>query len=416
MKYVRIAEIVALVLFGAAHATVWYVHPDSTLNAIQAGLDSCADNDTVLVGAGTYIENIVWPSTDGIALMSEYGRDTTIIDGSGSDAVIHVHQGDPAIVISGFTIQNGYGNTGFKSGGVYLTFSGELTIKNNFITNNDGIWAGGITCEYSSPLITENIITYNTCDTAGGGILCISGSNPTISNNEIAYNEARWAGGIYSASSHATITGNHIHNNTATIYGGGIGITWASGGTVKHNTIEYNQTNTGIGGGIYLYNYATPTIDSCDITNNTEGIYNSLLNSTPMIHYCNITDNIGFAARSISTTIDCENNWWGDATGPYHPTLNPGGLGDTVSDYVDFDPWLLDPVFPGIEEQPIVKPLKKQVNLGATIFSGPLHMPEGKECRVFDITGRVVMPDKMKPGIYFIEVDDTIVQKVIKIK
>ena len=134
MKHISIVAIMALLLFGVAHATVWYVHPDSALNSIQAGLDSCTDNDTVLVGAGTYIENIVWPSTDGIAMMSEYGRDTTIIDGSGSDAVIHVHQGDPAIVISGFTIQNGYGNTGLKSGGVYLTSSGELTVKNNLIT------------------------------------------------------------------------------------------------------------------------------------------------------------------------------------------------------------------------------------------------------------------------------------------
>jgi hypothetical protein len=32
-----------------ADRTVWYVHPDSALNTIQAGLDSCADNDIVLV-------------------------------------------------------------------------------------------------------------------------------------------------------------------------------------------------------------------------------------------------------------------------------------------------------------------------------------------------------------------------------
>ena len=34
-----------LVLFTTAHAepTIWYVHPDSALNSIQAALDSCAD-------------------------------------------------------------------------------------------------------------------------------------------------------------------------------------------------------------------------------------------------------------------------------------------------------------------------------------------------------------------------------------
>ena len=52
----------------------------------------------------------------------------------------------------------------------------------------------------------------------------------------------------------------------------------------------------------------------------------------------------------------------------------------------------------------------------ATIFGGPLLLPEGKNCRVFDITGRVVTPDKIKPGIYFVEIDGVISHKVIKIK
>ena len=55
-------------------------------------------------------------------------------------------------------------------------------------------------------------------------------------------------------------------------------------------------------------------------------------------------------------------------------------------------------------------------DLNKTIFSGPLVLPEDKNCRVFDITGRVVIPEKIKPGIYFIEVDGKITQKVIKIK
>ncbi|MBU1660215.1 MAG: right-handed parallel beta-helix repeat-containing protein, partial [Chloroflexi bacterium] len=38
--------------------------------------------------------------------------------------------------------------------------------------------------------------------------------------------------------------------------------------------------------------------------------------------------------------LDARFNWWGDATGPYHVTQNPGGLGDKVSDFVIFYPWL----------------------------------------------------------------------------
>ena len=42
-----------------------------------------------------------------------------------------------------------------------------------------------------------------------------------------------------------------------------------------------------------------------------------------------------------------EYNYWGDSTGPYHDTLNPGGLGDTVQGIVDFIPWLNEPAVCG---------------------------------------------------------------------
>lgn len=54
--------------------------------------------------------------------------------------------------------------------------------------------------------------------------------------------------------------------------------------------------------------------------------------------------------------------------------------------------------------------------IATTIISGPLRLPEGKNCRIFDITGKAVAPDKLRPGIYFIEVNGTIAQKVIKVR
>ena len=52
----------------------------------------------------------------------------------------------------------------------------------------------------------------------------------------------------------------------------------------------------------------------------------------------------------------------------------------------------------------------------STIFGGPLQLPEGSKCKVFDIAGRVVEPDMIQPGVYFIKVEDEIVRKVIKIR
>ena len=80
------------------------------------------------------------------------------------------------------------------------------------------------------------------------------------------------------------------------------------------------------------------------------------------------------------------------------------------------DVWLLKiaPDTFGIKEQKIR--LVKYDYQAATIFSGPLLLPEGINCRVFDITGRTVVPEKIKPGIYFIEIDGVIMQKVVKIR
>lgn len=68
----------------------------------------------------------------------------------------------------------------------------------------------------------------------------------------------------------------------------------------------------------------------------------------------------------------------------------------------------------GIEEQQITP--KKKGYHSATIISGPLLLPVGKNCRVFDITGRLVVSEKMKPGIYFIEIDGVITKKVVKVR
>ncbi len=69
---------------------------------------------------------------------------------------------------------------------------------------------------------------------------------------------------------------------------------------------------------------------------------------------------------------------------------------------------------PGIVEV-VQKPIKKSMPM-ATIISGPLQMPKDKNYKIFDITGREVKPHLLRPGIYFIEVDEQILKKVIKVK
>lgn len=49
-------------------------------------------------------------------------------------------------------------------------------------------------------------------------------------------------------------------------------------------------------------------------------------------------------------------------------------------------------------------------------FLGHLLLPAGKSCRVYNITGRMVEPARMSPGIYFFEIDGVITSKVLKVK
>lgn len=54
-----------------------------------------------------------------------------------------------------------------------------------------------------------------------------------------------------------------------------------------------------------------------------------------------IMANGGYGAYQVGTGTQmvATHNWWGDISGPYHPTLNPQGKGNKVSDRVLFDPW-----------------------------------------------------------------------------
>jgi len=57
-------------------------------------------------------------------------------------------------------------------------------------------------------------------------------------------------------------------------------------------------------------------------------------------HFNNIVGNLYGVANDGSATVDATYNWWGDASGPYHETLNLDGTGDRVFGDVDFEPWL----------------------------------------------------------------------------
>ncbi|MCD4818451.1 MAG: T9SS type A sorting domain-containing protein [Candidatus Cloacimonetes bacterium] len=223
--------------------------------SIQEGLNATSVNDTVLVAEGTYFENIEWPDTDCIVLISEAGATNTIIDGSEQDRVIYIPEActlTNETVIDGFTIQNGhYSGNGPHPGGGIADYCG-LTIRNNIIQNNfaQGLGAGIIEVG-GFPIIFNNLIINNTSDDAAGGI-CVSFCEAIIRNN--------------------TIVGNSVDNGSG---GGGIVLFWASGTTVIEDNIIANNSADGSelgGGGIYVLN-SNYSLDHNDLWGNTPDNY-----------------------------------------------------------------------------------------------------------------------------------------------
>lgn len=113
------------------------------------------------------------------------------------------------------------------------------------------------------------------------------------------------------------LTATTVENNTG--HGLAAATTWSG----VHDVTSTNSTFRNNGGdGLSISQPRAVTISNCSITGNAQF---GVRNGTP------------------GTPIDARNNWWGDPTGPQHPTLNPGGTGNRVSDGVQIDPWLVSP-------------------------------------------------------------------------
>ncbi|MBN1650542.1 MAG: T9SS type A sorting domain-containing protein, partial [Bacteroidales bacterium] len=198
-------------------------------------------------------------------------------------------------------------------------------------------------------------------------------------------------------------------------YGGGEGSAnihvWDNDVDIEHNTIMKSKER-----GIYVDN-ASPNISYNLIKNNlTEGILTAN-GALPYVKNNNIINNTNYGVYNYdaSVTVDATNNWWGDASGPYHADTNPTGIGNGVSDHVLFNPWYQSPVdlSTAIDELKVYGTIKG-------IWPNPLSSNSqvtyqiktaGRVLmRVFDQSGRTVLSliDAYQfPGEYTIDIDGT---------
>jgi hypothetical protein len=303
---------------SSAQSRTWYIQLDGTGDAptIQAGIDSAALGDTVLVAAGVYTwtnqgavgDFLIIALDKQICLRSLEGAETTILDAEWQGRVVGIST-NGATRLEGFTITRGWADE-MSGGGV----------------------GAGIVCSYADPEIVGNIISNNDAMGRGGGMYC-------------AYSEA-------------TITGNSIIGNTAYLSCGGIYCFYA-GPDIVDNRFEHNSES---GSGVYCL-YSDPTImwnvfsgitgeyrsqlmclgSSPTIVNNTivgnstpsRGLIECYQSSSPIIAKNIIAGSLGGPALHCDSTsvpsVTCNNLW-----------NNAGGNGDCA---LEADNFSTDPLF-----------------------------------------------------------------------
>ena len=260
-------------------------HVPGVYSTIQAGLNGAYSGDDVLVQPGTYVEHIVWPSRNGITLISAGDSSNTVIDGNNSGRCLTMtYDGiDTATVIDGFKFINGYSVD--HGGGIYISGAG-VKIINSLITNCvDGSgstdYGGGLYCIDANPVLRNVKVANN----SGNGLYFRS-SNPKIQNIIVENNSG--AGIHFLLGLPGQLIGFEIYGNSGTgiycymaspqisngaIYQNarGIALERAYSSIVNDVDIYQNET-TGHGGGIYI-SYCSPIINNCVIKNNIAGSY-----------------------------------------------------------------------------------------------------------------------------------------------
>lgn len=246
------------------------------------------------------------------------------------------------------------------------TTQSDLTVTHNYITAcRDGMNlsnVGGVTAPVTGP----SLVGGNRIESVGdSGIqVAIAFEDLTISENVIldADMEAGLGEGIQigtgAEASQITILNNRIQNGDhglvfESIAGSSAQIS-ASG-----NLITGNAVGVIVRAGVTSANLANLHVNENCIESNTTG-----------------------ASNTIATTLDAEDNWWGDASGPFNAADNPGGAGNPVGSNVDFQPFLTEPAACGpLAERGLVCGIQAAAEPAGYSFDSP---PDLVEIEVID--------------------------------
>ena len=321
--------------------------------------------------------------------------------------------------VSGVKDSPGYENSAIDAQTFNAGASLTVTIQNNTLTGG-GSNADGIYINASAGTITATI-TGNNISGTYLGVRLQNATGAQICNNRII--DFVKGGIVTRGAKNILVEGNIISTTLHDVAPNGIdiGIYTGTNGTVKGNEISGcswkdftgDYENSWSGSGILVIESGDSLeilgniVYECDVGMDIESdsmnitcneVHNNIYgfvfwNAKPKVNYNNIYSNTQYgvyrtALGDLTGVLDARYNWWGDASGPYHAT-NPSGLGNAVSDNVNFSPWLFAKKVPPLaHDVAIIKvvPSSIRVVVGTIIHINVTVKNEGTAYESFTVT------------------------------
>lgn len=293
-----IATILFVTWCYAADANTLHVPADFA--TIQGALDAAGPGDSILVAEGTYTENIIWPQTSDLHLLSDpANQNPPTIDGASAGRVVDIEADGSTVFnaeISGFIITHGFLNVPAHNGetgaGIFM-INGALRLSRCVIDANE---------------ITSTFPIQNNGGGAGVSIV----STPVGSTNLIQ-------SCVFSSNSVSAVTsgdGAAIHLDGAPLV--------MKDTEIQNNSIEVGEVGLGT-----IYDYASDLVlDSVKVEQNRAQTDSSLpvgfaaIKGTGVFSYlsnvrivnCKIANNLSTPQNSTLTLLGAAVYFYGEGT------------------------------------------------------------------------------------------------------